>query len=576
MAPEADDSPDLVARLRRQVARAPEALAFCHLADGELEEVHLTRAQLERRAAALAHRLQETFAPGSRLLLVFPSGLDFVTAFWGCLFAGMVAVPVQPPASRRARGRVLALVEDAAAAGTLTTRAWWARATRLEMLPPCLEALTAVEVDQVPEAEAGSWSPPDPAPDHPALLQYTSGSTRTPRGVAITRGNLAANVAAIRHLLEAGRPGRVAEDRLVSWLPVTHDMGLIGAVVAPPLVGGSSVLLPPLCFLQRPVRWLQALTRFRGTVSAAPDFALDLTARRVTESQLQGLDLSSWSHCFDGAEPIRAATVQRFQERFQPVGLGPRTLGPTYGLAEATLLVTGRARATGPRILHLDPEGLARGRAVPSPPGSGPALVSCGPPALGVRVRVVTPGSAEPLEDGRVGEVWVAGPSVAGGYHGHPEDSIARFQGHLPGDASPWLRTGDLGFLEGGELFVTGRLDDLLVIRGRNHYPQDLEATATSAHPTLEAGRAAAFQVEAETGPGLVLAIEPSRHARGQDRTFLEARVRAAIAEEHGLSLHAVVWLPPGTLPLTPSGKIQRNRARAAHLAGELVPPGAP
>ncbi len=360
--------------------------------------------------------------------------------------------------------------------------------------------------------------------------------------------------------------GAIQDDpsHVVSWLPMFHDMGLIGAVLHAAYTGGSCTLLSPLAFLQRPGAWLRAISRYRATVSASPNFGYELAARKVRPAELAGLDLSGWRTALSGAEPVRAETFARFLERFAPCGLRADALFPAYGLAEATLLVTGGARGGPPRVGTFDAGALERGVAVAQPDGR--AIVSCGPPS-GVEIAVVADGRA--CSEGAVGEIWLRGPGVTAGYWRRPDDTARVFGARL-GDGDPWMRTGDLGFLRDGELFVTGRAKDLIIVRGANHYPNDVERTVEDSHLRLRPGCAAAFGVEVAGEERVVVAVEVDERGGPVDAAAITTAVRAAVLAIHGLGLHEVALLRARTLPKTSSGKVQRRATRAAYLAGTL------
>ncbi len=437
-------------------------------------------------------------------------------------------------------------------------------------MPELAEAVW-LAVEEVDPRLAEQWEEPAADPSTPAFLQYTSGSTALPKGVIVTHGNILHNEAMIRAAF-----GQSEESVIVGWLPLYHDMGLIGNVLQPLAAGATCVLMPPLAFLQRPVRWLQAIHRYRATTSGGPDFAYDLCVRKVGPEQRAGLDLSSWKVAFNGAEPVRAETLDRFAEAFAPCGFRREAFYPCYGLAEATLFVAGGRLGEPPVVGRFAAAGLERGEAIPSPASRAKAgcWSAAARPGAGSGSLVADPGTGEPLAPGQVGEIWVAGPSVAAGYWSRPEETARTFRARLAGDSGqgdgPFLRTGDLGFVRGGELFVTGRLKDLIILRGRNHYPQDIERTAEQAHPELEPGGAAAFSVDVAGEERLVIAHEVGRRfARsGVPVAQVAAALRLAVAEEHEVQVHEVVLLRTGTLPRTSSGKVQRHACRAAWLAG--------
>jgi amino acid adenylation domain-containing protein len=563
----------LIEVLQTRARESPERRAFTFLIDGEEEGEHLTYAELDGRARAIAARLQEAGAAGERVLLLYPPGLGFVAAFWGCLYAGAVAVPAYPPKSNRSDARLGAIVEDARPCLALTLEPVLAKMRQGEGLRD-LGGIPCVTTDAVSSGSAdagGGWRRPAAGASTLAFLQYTSGSTALPKGVRVGHGNLLHNEEMIRRAF-----GQSAASVIVGWLPLYHDMGLIGNVLQPLYVGATCVLMSPLAFLQKPLRWLAAIDRYRATTSGGPNFAYDLCVQKIAAAERQGLDLSSWSVAFTGAEPVRAETIERFAAAFAPCGFRRAAFYPCYGLAEATLFATGGEAAAAPVARAFGRAGLERGRvetvetAAPSD-GAARTLVGCGRAWMGQEVRIVDPDSGVECPPGRVGEIWIAGPSVAGGYWNRPEETVRCFQTHLAGEGQgqAFLRTGDLGFIAGGELFVAGRLKDLVILRGRNVYPDDVEAAAERSHPDLRPGCAAAFAVEKGEEERLVVVLEVARRPRSTPVAIVDA-VRAAVAASQEVQVEDVVLIRAGTLPKTTSGKVQRHACRAAYLEGRL------
>lgn len=576
----------LIEVLRRRAAQQPQQTATVFLIDGEQNAVSWTYAELDEHARAIAAALGEMNAAGERVLIVNPPGLEFIAALFGCLYAGAVAVPTFPPQFNRpgrSAVRLSNLVRDAQPTVALTTEANLARAMWFSHGEAELRSLKWLATDAVKLNAAASWSEPPVNGDSLAVLQYTSGSTGSPRGVMLSHGNLLDNLRLIRDKF-----GYSESSLVVSWLPPYHDMGLIGNIFEPMLVGFPEVHMEPLHFLQRPRRWLEAVSRYRATTSGGPNFAYDLCVRAVGPDDRAGLDLSSWTVAFSGAEPIRAKTIERFTQAFGDCGFRPETFYPCYGLAEATLCATGGEPTERPRIRVFDRKELERNRVllVEDKPDAqakifdGPAslalqaslirsendaaLVSCGTAYDDHRVVIVDPETNQPCDAGRIGEVWIASRSVAQGYWNKPQETKATFQNHLTLDSRPFLRTGDLGFLLDGELFVTGRIKDLLIVRGRSYYPQDLEALADVSHPAL-LGLSAAFPVELDGSEQIVVACEVRRELRRSlDIPEVVRSIRAAIVQEFELSVYAVVLLKPGSIPRTTSGKIQRTACRLA------------
>ncbi|WP_322029488.1 non-ribosomal peptide synthetase [Paraburkholderia sp. J76] len=513
-------------------------------------------AALDARAAALASHLRAAngWTVGARVLLMMDSGIDYVAAFFGCLYAGAIAVPAYPPESLRAQhlARLQAIATDADAGFVVTTHALAGKlGDAFDAVAPGAPRVTMDTLDLDANA-ALKFEPCRALPSDIAFLQYTSGSTSAPKGVMVTHGSLWANEAAIREGL-----GVTGNDVFVSWLPLYHDMGLIGTMSQPVFSGIPLVLMSPQYFLERPVRWLDAITRHRGTISGAPDFAYRLCADRIGDDQRAALDLSSWRVAFSGSEPVRQATLGAFVERCASAGFDANALFPCYGLAEATLYVTGVARGAGARAPAFSNAGLEAGRARADTGGApSTALVSCGKPASAHRVEIVDGKTGARLAPGQIGEICVSGPSVAAGYWRRPDASAASF---VQRDGATWLRTGDLGFLHDGELFVAGRIKDLLIVRGRNLYPQDLELAIEREVELVRRGRVAAFAVEIDGQEGIGIAAEVSRTVRRQaaPEKIAEALTQA-IARSCGEPASAIVLLNPGGLPKTSSGKVQR------------------
>ncbi|MCY1022281.1 condensation domain-containing protein [Pyxidicoccus sp. MSG2] len=563
----------LIDLARQRAASAPDEVIYTFLLDGETQEARLTCAGLDRQARAIGALLQEQGARGERVLLLHPPGLEYITAFFGCLYAGAVAVPAYPPDPSRLQRtlpRLEALIADARARFVLTTSAIHAMAGWMAEQAPRLASLTWLASDEVPQDTASAWMDPGLTSQSLAFLQYTSGSTGSPRGVVLTHGNLLRNSTAIQQTF--GSPPR---SRAVSWLPPYHDMGLIGGILQPLYAELSIVLLSPLDFLQRPARWLEAISRYRARFSGGPNFAYDLCVRKTPPEQRATLDLSTWELAFTGAEPIRAETLERFAQAFAPSGFRPESFFGCYGLAEGTLCVTTGRKATAPTVRHFQREALERGEALESRvsdrgPGDSRTLVGCGSAVPGHELLIVDPASATPLSEGRTGEIWVRGPSVAQGYWDKPEETTRTFQAHRSDTGEgPWLRTGDLGFLVGGELFVSGRLKDLIILRGRNLYPQDLEQTAEPLHPALRPGCSAAFSVDVAGEERLVLVLEASRSQPFEPQALLDS-IREAVAAQHQVSPYEVVLISQGSIPKTSSGKIQRRACRELYLSGGL------
>jgi 8-amino-7-oxononanoate synthase/acyl carrier protein len=566
-APHSTPTTNIVDCLRYWTDCQPEEPAFYFLGDGEEEELRWTFADLDRRARAIAAQLQSLGMRGQRALLLYPPGLDFVAAFYGCLYAGVVAVPAYPPRRNRNMNRIQAISDDAQAKAALTVHEVNDRAAGLIEEAPHLRDLTWLATDQLSLDLADQWKPPRIHRDSLAVLQYTSGSTGAPKGVMLVHRNLLHNVSLITYGFEPSRTGRGA-----SWLPTYHDMGLVGGVLYAMFFGRSCVLMSPMAFLQRPVRWLRTITRYGVSISGGPNFAYDLCAQKVTDDQLEGLDLSCWDVAFNGAEPIRATTLEKFTERFAPVGFRPTAFYPCYGMAETTLIVTGGKKSELPVVRAFGGKALDEHRieVVPADHPDARKLIGCGQVLPEEQVRIVDPVTYRHLPEGWVGEIWVDSPSVGVGYWNQPEETQETFQAKLTDDpAGTYLRTGDLGFLHEGELYVTGRLKDLIIIRGVNRYPQDIELTVEQASNLIQAGAVGAFSVDMRDRERLIIVCEIERTRRKDWSDVIQA-VRSQVTAEHDLPPDGVVLVRFGSIPKTSSGKIQRHACRKDFLEGKL------
>ncbi|HEY1375409.1 MAG TPA: fatty acyl-AMP ligase, partial [Gemmataceae bacterium] len=545
--------------LRRRALEGPGDAAYTFLADGEAERGAVTYGELDRQARALAATMQSYGLTGERALLLFPPGLEYVTALFGCLYAGVVAVPAYPPRRNRSVERFHTLLADARVAAVLTAPSVGPAVERLAEQVPGLPRVPRLITGRVAGAAADAWREPSLSDETLALLQYTSGSTAAPRGVMLTHRNLLHNCHWIRQRFQHS-----PDSRGVIWLPPYHDMGLIGGILEALYLGAHCYLMSPVTVFSSPFAWLQAISRFRATTSGGPNFAYDLCVRKVTPEQRAALDLSCWKVAFSGAEPVRAETMDRFAAAFGPCGFRKDAFYPCYGLAEATLLVAGGRANTPPRTLVVRRAELEQNRVHPSHPGEAGCVtvVGCGQTLDDQDLAVVHPERSTRCPPGEIGEVWVAGPSVAKGYWGRPEESRQTFGARLADTGEgPYLRTGDLGFLQDGELYITGRLKDLIILRGRNLYPQDIEQTAEASHTALQPGAVAAFAVDEDGQERLVIAAEVIPRRQPELAAVADA-VRRAVADEHEADLHAFVLLRPGGLPKTSSGKVRRRACR--------------
>ncbi|WP_191094460.1 fatty acyl-AMP ligase [Nocardia colli] len=552
-----------VETLFAQVDNRPTDLLFRFLETGDVDGAvrEISYADLGIRARAIASALQDS--KPRRALLLYPAGLEFVEAFFGCLAAGVIAVPAPPPTREiRSLCRLRRIAANAEPDVVLAPSRIVVESVPLCAEIPELSGLRWITSDQIGNEEAAVWREPDLGPDSIALIQYTSGSTTAPRGVLISHENLLHNQHALA--VGLGHDQAVAEQwdgaLFASWLPMYRDMGLIAPLLHTVYLGANSVLMSTLHFLQRPERWLQAISTFRAHTSGGPDFAYDLCARRIAPDQIDHLDLSRWQVAFNGSEPVQAATIRQFSNAFGRVGFRAESHHPVYGLAEATLLVTASPPRARPTFHEISRQGSAQNT----------ELVGGGHAVEGMSIAVVDPATGIAHADRVEGEIWVAGNSVAAGYFRDQQATSETFGATMPGNDHHYLRTGDLGFLSEGELFVTGRSTELLIVQGRNHNPLDIESTVESAHDIIRAGCVAAFSVGIGPDGGQPVVVA---EARGTDHHRLADAanaVCAAVATEHGLILAALLLIQPGTMFKTDSGRVQRLACRAAYMSGEL------
>lgn len=568
--------------LTRAAAQVPVEKAFTFVdfsTDREGVSTSLTWGQLEKRVRTLAAALRHGGAAGERVALVGPQNLDYVVGFLAATCAGAIAVPLFPPALPGHAEKLAAALADADPVLALTSPDSLPAAEKFCANQDGLRVRVITEEDLL-----SGWTakdePADGEPSHPrseecAYLQYTSGSTRMPSGVEITHANVCANA---RQALKAYgiRAGR---NCTVGWLPLYHDMGLVLAIVLPVVGNIHSVFMDPLAFVQQPVRWLRLLSEHPGALTAAPNFAYDYCARRVTDEERATLSLGSVTAMVNGSEPIAEQALQRFQQAFAPVGAVPTAMRPSYGLAEATVFVSASPAGEEPTVTSFDRDALAAGTARLTEGGEQAVtcLVGCGRPT-DQEAAIVDPVSLVRLQDGRVGEIWLRGPNVGRGYWGSPEQSEATFRATLhsdnPGERTQhWLRTGDLGVWHDNHLYITGRLKDLVIIDGTNHYPQDIEHTVENAHPAIRRHHTAAFSVPTDDGERLVVVAEHARDLAEPHRVRDEVTraVRVAVSAAHAIAMHDFILAPPGTVPHTTSGKVARGACRKHYLQGAWI-----
>jgi acyl-CoA synthetase (AMP-forming)/AMP-acid ligase II len=564
----------IVELLRDRAQQHPDRVVFKFLKDGETEAGQMTYGDLDLKARAISAHLQPTYQPGDRALLVYnyDTALEFITAFCGCLYAGIVPVPNASPRNRYALTGLQARASSAGATLALTASSLLGNLKRQVATPEApdvIRSLAWFQSDTLSVSTASNWKFPNLSAETLAFLQFTSGSTGLPKGVMVTHGGLLHN----QQLLQLAF-GHTEQCVGVGWLPLFHDMGLIGKVLQPLYLGTSSTLMSPLAFVQKPIRWLQAISRYQATTSGGPNFAYDLLCNQVNDEQLQQLDLSSWDVAFTGAEPVRAETLDRFATKFAPCGFRREAFYSCYGMAEAVLFISGGQKAEPPVIQWVSEDALEENRVVLTEPRHerSRSLVGCGHAWLDGQIIIVDPVEMTQCPPNSIGEVWIAGYGLGKGYWNQPEETERTFQAYLKdtGDG-PFLRTGDLGFLKDGELFITGRMNDVLVFWGLNHYPHHIEQTVAECHPAFIPGSGAAFAIEVKGESRLVVVQELERSQRHSvTAEDVAETIRWQVFQKHFTDIYAIALVKPGGIPKTSSGKIQRRLCKTQFLDGRL------
>ncbi len=558
--------------LQRRAQETPDRLSHMLLGAKEEENQSLTYSQLDRAVRETAAYLQSAGEPGQRALLVYPTSLEFIVSMYACLYAGIIPIPTNPPGMNRSAQRLEAIAKDARAALVLTTPEYQAAFLAEAAQFPDFAALTWVTREAIKSGGSHSLQIPVITPKSTAFIQYTSGSTNIPKGVVISYRNLSYNAHAIRQT----RKYELSDESIaLNWAPLFHDMGLLVSVFQTVVDGTKSLMMSPIMFMQNPVSWLRGIQKYRVTASGAPNFAYELCIHKIPVEKCEGLDLSTWKLAYNSAEPVRAETQTAFAEKFAPYGFRPEAFAPCYGLAEATLVVSSYVNEPKTITLTIKRNDFEEGKIVPAETANGKdtlTMVSSGTPLADLRVVLADPKTRHPRAADEVGEIWVAGGNIAEGYWNRPDDTKHTFGAHITEThEGPFLRTGDLGFLHDGHLYITGRLKDLLIVRGRNYYPQDVEMTVESIHPALRAGGGAAFSITENDVEQLVVVHEVQRRElEGVDWQDVIKDIRANIAREHGIRAHAVALIRRATISKTSSGKIMRSETRRQYLANEL------
>jgi acyl-CoA synthetase (AMP-forming)/AMP-acid ligase II len=562
---------DLLSMLDQRASQNPEKLAYIFLKDRENQEQRITYQQLSQISQRIAARLQSLIPPGARALLLYPQGLEFIAAFLGCLSAGIIAVPAYPPKRNQKISRLIAIIEDCQPQIILTTSSLLENIQLKNKDFLELSVTQFLATDNLDNDQDFHFYPPDISGNTLAFVQYTSGSTGSPKGVMISHDNIAHNSVYIQKAFEL-----TEKSVSVTWLPSFHDMGLIDGIIQPLYTGFLGVVMSPESFLKNPMVWLQAITKYRATHSGGPNLGYELCVRRITTEQQKNLDLSSWISAYNGAEPIRRKTLDNFSDKFRSSGFKSQYFYPCYGMAEATLMISGGNIKDEPVYFNVQSESLKNNQIVESEKDSEnyQELVGCGHVWQDTEVKIVDPESCLECGKNQVGEIWVSGSSIAQGYWQEAEKTIATFQAKLANttDKRNFLRTGDRGFLRAGELFITGRIKDVIIIWGRNHYPQDIEYSVQESHQALRLDCGAAFTIEIDNQDKLVIVQEVERTYLGKlNINEVFSTIREAVALHHALQVYAIALIKPASILKTSSGKIQRHACRHAFLTETLA-----
>jgi acyl-CoA synthetase (AMP-forming)/AMP-acid ligase II len=574
----------LVELLRYRALSQPNQIGYSFLLDGEDEELSLTYSELDLQARNIGSVLQCIGAEGQRALLLYNPGLEYVAAFFGCLYAGVIPVPIYPPRMHRTLARLRHILNDSTPFIALTTAQIRTRVERIFNQAPDLKAIHWLSTDALTGQAVNSWHEPKITQDTTAFLQYTSGTTSSPRGVMVTHSNLMNNLAMIHQYFQLNSEGQG-----VSWLPPYHDMGLIGGVLEPLYAGFPVTLMSPTAFLQSPLRWLKAISKTKATTSGGPDYAYELCVQKISEDELKDLDLSSWNLAINGSEPVHYRTLELFSKKFKKAGFRKEAFFTCYGLAESTLLVTGTEKGEFPKAMAVSKKALLKNQIVPTLDALDTHIVvNCGSVKSDQTIAVVNPSTAFRCSPNEIGEIWLRGPCVTQGYWRKPDVTKLTFDAHLADSGEgPFLRTGDLGFIKDGKLYYMGRLRDRIHIDGHDYYPHHIEETVRDSHFSIRPGCTAAFSIHLNSKDEVVVLVEADmkQFFKGpkESRSFEEMNpslsldiediskaVRRAVQKEHGLDVYSVVLIRNGAIPRTSSGKIQRHACRLMYLSGSM------
>ncbi len=562
---------NLIKILTERAKEKPDQKIYTVLPDGENTELVLTLSELEAQAKSIATELLTKFEKEDRLLLLFDTSIEFLTTFWGCLFAGIIAVPIHPPMDLRMLNRAKSIIQDTGVKAILTTSELQGKISVFKAFLGEAAKLEIIAVDKV-ESKSKDYIEQDIDIASKALIQYTSGTSGISKGVLLTHKNLLHNASLLQEMqVEANSFYNVEHSTLI-WLPLYHDMGLISGVILPLLFDMPTVLMPPLIFLQKPFRWLKAMSKYKTKYTMAPNFAYELCNKRITNEQVKTLDLSNWQVALNGAETIRAETLERFINKFAPCGFRPETFYPAYGLAESTVFVTGGLKNAPPVFLKVNKKALEINKVEILAKDSSDSiiLVGVGKTWLDQEVKIVNPETLELCKDDEIGEIWIKGDSVASEYWKNEEETKKVFNVTLSTNSKKYLRSGDLGFIDNNELYITGRIKDLIIIHGLNYYPQHIEQTVEKLHESFRAGCNAAFSIDLANEEKLIVIQEIRKDSVIDDLKKLENDVKLAITENHGVHPHEVKFIKHGSIFKTSSGKIQRRLCKKKYLEGKL------
>ncbi len=562
---------NLVDMLLSQVDKTPDKILYNILVDGEDNVETLTYSELKTKASNLANKLQQDYTKGSRVIVLFDTSSDFIISLWACLFAELIAVPVNPPLDFKQLQRLLSIIKDSEPSLLLSNSEIISKMAFFQSYLTNLPVFDKIAVDKIDYDQDIDYYSDTINQKTNAIIQYTSGSVGLSKGVLLNHQNLTNNLYMLKDILDEIPPKNV-EDSFMCWLPLYHDMGLMSGVFLAVGLGTFSTLMSPLMFLQKPYRWLKAVSKYKSTVSAAPNFAYELCVKRITDEQIKTLDLSNWSIALNGAEAVRSETINKFIEKFSQCGFDKGALFPAYGLAESVVFVTSNSRYSLPVIINVNKEELEENRILEEDKSKNTiTLVGVGHTRLDGQVIIVNPDTNIQLKDQQVGEIYISSKSIASKYWNKEKESEETFNIKVDGQENKgYLKSGDLGFIKSGQLFITGRIKDLIILRGRNYYPQHIEYTSENAHPAFRAGSVAAFSVDIDNEERLIIIQEVKNEANKSERESMINLIKTQVLETHGVTVYDICLISAGTLHKTSSGKVQRKYCSKKYLSKEL------